>query len=163
MLGAATMKKRTIPTVLLGAALAAGLLGACSSGTTNETPSASASAAESSTPAQSATASAEASATASAEASQAPAPVMQPSALTLDASADTVSGRLVVAGSDQGVADASVSLVFRPTGGGNVTTAAVTTDADGAFSADGAGSGTWTASFLGTDAAGPAATTATVG
>ena len=126
------------------------------------TPSASAAAAESSAPAESPTDTAEATATESAPASEAPAPVMQPSELTVDATADQVSGALVVAGSDQGVADATISLVFRPSGDGDVKTVSVTTGADGKFSTDGAGSGKWTASFLGTDTAGPAAATAAV-
>lgn len=162
MLGAAIMNKRTIPSVVLGAVLVGGLLGACSSGTDSDTPSASATAAESSAPAESATATTEPSATSSADASEAPAPVMQPSKLTLDATADEVSGTLVVAGTDQGVADAAISLVFRASDGGDVKTVSVTTGADGTFTTDGAGSGKWTASFLGTDAAGPAAATAAV-
>lgn len=153
------MKKHTITTLVLGAALAAGSLSACSSGTDDGgTPSVSPSVADSSAPAESPTASAEP----SAAASEAPAPVMQPSDLTLDATADKVSGTLVVAGTDEGVADAAVSLVFRPADGGDVKTSTVTTGADGTFTTDGAGAGTWTASFLGTAASGSAAATATV-
>ncbi len=166
MLGAAIMNKRTIPSVVLGAVLAAGLLGACSSGTSDDTttPSAASTAAETSAPAESATATAEATATSTAEASEAPAPVMQPSTLTLDVADGKASGTLVVAGSEQGVADAAVNLVFRPDSG-DVTTFTATTDSSGAFSVDaaGTGAGSWTASFLGTDTAGPAAATAKVG
>lgn len=161
------MNKRTIPTVVLGAVLATGLLSACSASTGSDTPAATTSGTATESPAasQSPTASATAAPTESAPASEAPAPVMQPSELTLTATDGKVSGRLVVAGSDQGVADASVSLVFRPDGGGTVQTSSATTDETGAFTAtaDGASAGTWTASFLGTDAAGSAAATAKVG
>ena len=152
------MRKRTIPTAILGATLAVGLFGACSSGTDEETQSPTATAVESTAPAETATAepTEEATGGATEEAVE-----MRKSAMTLEATGDEVSGRLVVAGTDEGVADETVTLVFRPTGGGDVTTATATTGADGAFSIAGAGAGTWTASFLGTAASGPAAATAT--
>lgn len=162
------MNERTIPAVALSAVLAAGLLASCSSSTGSSTSTAapSAVATASSAPSQSPTTPSAASPTAAAAAtSAAPAPVQQPSTLTLTATNGKASGTLVVAGTQQGVADVPVNLVFRPTGGGAVQTFSATTDASGAFAvtADGASAGTWTASFLGTDAAGSAAATATVG
>ncbi len=149
------MRKRTILTAIVGV-LAVGLLGACSTGTGEDTQSPTATVEESAAPEESPTAEAE-------ETPEAEETVeMQKSELTVEASGDEVSGRLVVAGTDEGVADAALTLVFRPAGGGDAETATATTGADGAFSVDGAGAGTWTVSFLGTPASGPAAATATV-
>lgn len=154
------MTKRTL-SVAAGAVLAVGLLAACSSGTstpaTSATPTAVATSAA-------ATPTAEASTTPTADASAAPV-VAQPSTLTLTVADGKATGRLVVKGTDQGVADAEVTLVFRPTGGGDAQISTLTTDATGAFASTGtaSGAGTWTASFLGTKAAMASVATATVG
>lgn len=156
------MTKRTLPAAA-GLVLAVGLLAACSSGTSTQTPSATPSAVVTSA-AATPTATAEATTTPTADASAAPV-VAQPSTLTLTAADGKATGRLVVKGTDQGVADAEVTLVFRPTGGGDATISSVTTDTTGAFSSTGSvsGAGTWTASFLGTKAAMASVATATVG
>lgn len=144
------MTIRTIPAVLVGAVLAAGLLGACSSQTSPGTGG-------TTTPAATKTATATQSASPQASATGTPA-VARPSTLTLDVTSGKATGKLVAKGTDQGVGDAEVSLVFRPTGGGDPQIETVTTGADGTFTAtiSASGAGTWTASFLGTDSAGAA-------
>ena len=156
------MTKRTLPTAA-GLVLAVGLLAACSSGTSTQTPSATPTAVVTSA-AATPTASAEATTTPTADASAAPV-VAQPSTLTLTVADGKATGRLVVKGTDQGVADAEVTLVFRLTGGGDAQISTLTTDATGAFASTGSasGAGTWTASFLGTKAAMASVATATVG
>ena len=152
------MNMRTIPAVLAGAVLAVGLLGACSSQTSPETPATTA-------PTVSDTASTQATATATDTASAEPTAedtgtpaVAQPSALTLTVADGKATGKLVVKGTDQGVGGAEVSLVFRPTGGGDPQIETVTTGDDGSFTstASASGAGTWTASFLGSASAGAA-------
>lgn len=164
------MTIRTISATAAGVLLAAGLLAACSSGTTPQSPATTASTMQSATqsaaaapsaePTATATATSTAEATASAEATG-PA---QPSTLTLTVVDGKATGRVVVKGTDQGVADAEVTLVFRPTGGGDATISAVTTDANGAFSStsSASGAGMWTASFMGNKAATASAASATV-
>ena len=164
------MTMRTISATAAGVLLAAGLLAACSSGTTPQSPATTApatqtaaatpSAEPTATPTTEATSTATAEATASAEA---PAPA-QPSTLTLTVADGKATGRIVVKGTDQGVADAEVTLVFRPTNG-DATIALVTTDANGAFSStsSASGAGTWTASFMGNKTATASAASATVG
>ncbi len=160
------MTMRTIPAAAAGVLLTAGLLAACSSGTTPESPATT----QVTTQATAATPSAEPTATATAEATATPtdsaaAPVVaQPSTLTVTAADGKATGRLVVKGTDQGVPDAEVTLVFRPTGG-DATISTVTTDASGAFSStsSASGAGTWTAAFMGSKAATASAASAKVG
>lgn len=156
------MTKRTL-SAAAGAVLAVGLLAACSSGTSTPATSATPTTAATSA-AATPTATAAATSTPTADASAAPV-VAQPSTLTLTVADGKATGRLVVKGTDQGVADAEVTLVFRPTGGGDAQISTLTTDATGAFASTGtaSGAGTWTASFLGTKAAMASVATATVG
>lgn len=159
------MTFRTISATAAGVLLATGLLAACSSGTTPAGPATTQPAVETTaaTPSAEPTVTAEATATATAEATAAAPAVAQPSTLTLTVADGKATGRLVVKGTDQGVADAEVTLVFRPTGG-DATVSAVTTDASGAFSStsSASGAGTWTASFMGNKVATASAASATV-
>ena len=159
------MTMRTLPAAGAGLLLAAGLLSACSSGTTPQAPATTQTSVVSPSAQATPTASAEATDTATAAATTAAPVAAQPSTLTLTVADGKATGRLVVKATGQGVTDAEVTLVFRPNGGGDAQVSTVKTDADGAFSssASAAGAGTWTASFLGTKAAMASVATATVG
>jgi hypothetical protein len=159
------MNKRTIPAAAAGLLLAAGLLTACSSGTTPAGPATTQAAVStpSATPTPTVTVEATVAPTSEATASTAAPAVAQPSTLTLTVADGKASGRLVVKGTDQGVAGAEINLVFRPTGGGDPQISSVKTDASGAFAStsSASGAGTWTASFMGN--AGAMASAASVG
>lgn len=149
-----SMNKRTIPALATGVLLAAGLLTACGTATPSQgnTTTPATATTEATTPAATMEPTATGAATASPTATDV---VAQPAAMTLTVGSDgKVTGRLVVKDTNQGVGDAEVSLVFRPTGGGEAKIVSVKTDGDGNFTAAAAnGAGSWTAAFMGNDGA----------
>lgn len=157
------MNQRTIPALAAGVMLAAGLLTACGTSTTPSSPTTAAT--TEATPAMTAEPTAGQTATATPTA-QATNVVAEPSAMAITVADGKVSGVLTVKGTNQGVADAEVNLVFRPDGNGvTPQIVSVKTDGDGKFATTTAvsGAGTWTASFLGNNAAMAAVAAATVG